>query len=117
MLFRSRLARVESLTCQVGGDRPGGTAVAVAGRVEVHVPVVGLIDIAAELSRLDKALAKATGALEGIRKKLGNAGFVANAPEEIIEKEREREAELLDELARLGAARTRISEIADTKGA
>ena len=109
-----RLARIDSLSFTAGTERPRGTAVAVAGQVEIHVPVVGLIDIQAELSRLDKAVGKANAAVEGIRKKLGNAGFVANAPEEIIEKERERETELVDEIARLTASRHRIAEIAAT---
>ena len=36
---------------------------------------------------------------------------MARAPEDIIEKEREREAELVDEIARLSASRTRIGEL------
>ncbi|MCK6576128.1 valine--tRNA ligase [Myxococcota bacterium] len=107
-----RLARIERLVLRTAdGEKPAGTAVAVAGKAEVHVPVIGLIDIQAELARLDKALAKANGGLEGIRKKLGNPDFVARAPEEIIEKERDREAELVDEIARLTASRARIAEI------
>jgi valyl-tRNA synthetase len=107
-----RLARIERLVLRTAeGEKPAGTAVAVAGKAEVHVPVVGLIDIQAELARLDKALTKAGGGLEGIRKKLGNPDFVARAPEEIIEKERDREAELVDEIARLTASRARLAEI------
>ena len=107
-----KLARIERLVVlATHGEKPHGTAVAMAGRAEVHVPVLGLIDIASELTRLDKALAKAGGGLDGIRKKLGNADFVARAPEDIIEKEREREAELIDEVARLSASRARIAAL------
>jgi valyl-tRNA synthetase len=50
----TKLARIERVTLQVGGERPKGAALQVAGPLEVLVPVAGLIDTQAELSRLDK---------------------------------------------------------------
>jgi valyl-tRNA synthetase len=107
-----KLARLEPWSCSARAPRsPAAPPWRSPARPRSTCPVVGLIDIAAELARLDKALAKANGNLEGIRKKLGNEAFVARAPEDIIEKEREREAELVDEIARLSASRARIAEI------
>ena len=107
----TKLARIEKVTVQVGGERPRGAALQVAGSLEVLVPVAGLIDIQAELTRLDKTIAKTEASLNATRAKLANEGFVARAPEEVVETEREREAQMADELVRLAASRVRIAEI------
>ena len=65
----------------------------------------------AELSRLDKTIAKTEASLNATRAKLANEGFVARAPEEVVETEREREAQMVDDLVRLRASRVRIAEI------
>jgi valyl-tRNA synthetase len=49
--------------------------------------------------------------LNATRAKLANEGFVARAPEEVVETEREREAQMVDDLVRLRASRVRIAEI------
>ena len=54
--------------------------------------MAGLIDVAAERDRLDKRLAKARSDLAKCQAKLANAEFVANAPAEVIAKERARVA-------------------------
>ncbi len=107
----TKLARIEKVTVQVGGERPRGAALQVAGPLEVLVPVAGLIDTQAELVRLDKTIAKTEASLNATRAKLANEGFVARAPEEVVETEREREAQMADELVRLRASRVRIAEI------
>jgi len=107
----TKLARIERVTLQVGGERPKGAALQVAGPLEVLVPVAGLIDTQAELSRLDKTIAKTEASLNATRAKLANEGFVARAPEEVVETEREREAQMVDDLVRLRASRVRIAEI------
>ncbi|MSP72763.1 MAG: valine--tRNA ligase [Myxococcales bacterium] len=105
-----KLSRVETLFVQVGGERPKGSAMQLAGSAEVHVPVADFIDIGAELTRLDREMSKAQAQLDGVKKKLDNPQFVERASEEIVEKERDRLADLEDELARLGASRLRIGE-------
>ncbi len=57
----------------------GGTA---------QVDLTGLIDVDAEVARLTKELEKAGGEIGRLEGKLGNAGFVANAPEAVVDKER-----------------------------
>jgi valyl-tRNA synthetase len=56
----------------------------------VALPLKGVIDLAAERTRLDKEMAKADADIKRVDAKLGNAKFVANAPEEIVEEEKEK---------------------------
>ena len=71
--------------------------------MEVHLPLRGLIDFGAEKVRVEKEIGKIEADLLGIEKRLGNPGFVARAPAEVVEKDRARAAELQakrDKLAR-----------------
>jgi len=52
-----------------------------------------LIDISAERARLEKELAKAATDIARVDAKLGNANFVARAPEEVVEEEKEKREE------------------------
>ena len=72
------------------------------------LPLKGVIDLAAEKTRLDKELAKAEADIKRVDAKLGNEKFVANAPEEIVEEEKEkreaavaRKAKIIEALERL----------------
>ncbi len=93
-------------------DRAPEGAVQLLVRGEVAaLPLKGVIDLAAERSRLDKEIAKADADIKRVDSKLGNEKFVANAPEEIVEEEKEkreaavaRKAKFLEALERLKAA-------------
>jgi valyl-tRNA synthetase len=68
----------------------------------------GVIDLAAESARLDKEIAKAEADIKRVDAKLSNEKFVANAPDEIVEEEKEkreaavgRRAKILEALERL----------------
>jgi valyl-tRNA synthetase len=60
------------------------------------LPLAGVIDFAAERARLEKEIAKVEADIKRVDAKLGNADFIARAPEEVVEGEREKreEAEL-----------------------
>lgn len=54
------------------------------------LPLEGVVDLAAEVARLKKEDAKLDGEIAKIDAKLGNADFLARAPEEVVEEQRER---------------------------
>ncbi|MBS2213175.1 valine--tRNA ligase [Carboxylicivirga mesophila] len=60
---------------------------------EYFVPMEGLIDVEAELEKLTKELAHQEGFLKGVMKKLGNERFVSSAPEAVVAKERQKQAD------------------------
>jgi valyl-tRNA synthetase len=88
------LARVSQVHMFSAPARPTDSVLVALEGMELYVPVLGHIDVAAERRRLDKELQKATRELADVQAKLGNSQFVARAPEEVVEKERERETRL-----------------------
>ncbi len=60
------------------------------GSMEVLVPMAGLIDVDAEVERLQKEIDRLDGELGRVRGKLGNSNFVARAPTEVVAKEEEK---------------------------
>ncbi len=103
-----RLGRVTEIA-PLAGDPPRGVAQAVVGEATVMLPLADVIDLGAERARLAKARAAAEAEARKIAAKLGNADFVARAPEEVVEENRERLAEAEAEMARLDAALARIA--------
>jgi valyl-tRNA synthetase len=88
----------------------GAVQVLVRGEVAA-LPLKGVIDLAAESARLEKEIGKADGDIKRVDAKLSNEKFVANAPEEIVEEEKEkrdaalaRKSKLLEALERLKKA-------------
>ncbi len=89
-----RLAGLESLTVMAAGASAPQSAIALVGRLALLVPMAGLIDAPAEAERLGKLIAKSDKELAGVRGRLANPGFVANAPPPVVAADRERLAEL-----------------------
>jgi valyl-tRNA synthetase len=73
---------------------PPASATALLGTMKMLVPLAGLIDADAEISRLEKRLARTQSDRTKLVDKLANAGFVSRAPAELVEEERGRLAEL-----------------------
>jgi valyl-tRNA synthetase len=104
-----RMARLADISF---ADRAPEGAVQLLVRGEVAaLPLKGVIDLAAEKARLDKELARAEADIKRVDAKLANEKFVANAPEEIVEEEKEkreaavaRKAKILEALERLSKA-------------
>jgi valyl-tRNA synthetase len=67
----------------------------------IFLPLEGLVDIPAEIKRLSGELQKTRGFLAGVQAKLGNAGFVSNAPAAVIDQQRAKQIELPETIARL----------------
>ncbi|MBB3440290.1 valine--tRNA ligase [Rhizobium sp. BK379] len=103
-----RLARVEAIS--LAESAPKGAAQIVVAEATVCLPLGNLIDLTAEKSRLEKAIAKAEGEVARIDGKLSNEKFVANANPEVVEAERERHEELTSQIASLRTALARVSE-------
>jgi valyl-tRNA synthetase len=93
------LARVGELQIGQQLTRPAQAATQVAGDVEICLPLAGLVDVAEEEQRLGKEIAKVRTDVEFFRKKLSNEKFVANAPAEVLEKDRGKLAEAEEKLA------------------
>jgi valyl-tRNA synthetase len=104
-----RMARLADISF---ADRAPEGSVQLLVRGEVaSLPFKGVIDLSAEKVRLDKELAKAEADIKRVDAKLANDKFVANAPEEVVEEEKEkreaataRKINILEALERLKSA-------------
>jgi valyl-tRNA synthetase len=105
-----RLARVDGISS--AAEAPKGSAQIVVGGVTLALPLAGMIDIAAETTRLEKEIARADAEIARIDKKLANEKFVAKAPEEVVAAEREKRAAYGVDRQRLEVALKRILESA-----
>jgi valyl-tRNA synthetase len=101
-----RMARLADIAFAASAPE-GAVQLLVRGEVAA-LPLKGVIDLSAEKARLDKELAKAEVDIKRVDAKLANEKFVANAPEDIVEEEKEkreaavaRKAMLLEALERL----------------
>jgi valyl-tRNA synthetase len=72
------------------------------------LPLAGIIDIDAEKGRLSKELEKVSLEVAKIDAKLGNAEFMARAPEEIVEEQHERLSAFNERATKLGEALSRL---------
>ena len=83
------------------------------GEATACLPLGELIDLKAETARLTKELAKNADEIARIEKKLGNPQFVAKAAPEVVEAEREKQAEFEEARHRLETALARVRDAAD----
>ena len=89
--FVKDLARVKEARIVVQGERPRAAAAALADGVEVFVPLEGVIeDPQKEQQRLTKELTKLLADLELTQGKLANEAFLAKAPADKVQKERDK---------------------------
>ncbi|MBO6719699.1 MAG: valine--tRNA ligase [Rhizobiaceae bacterium] len=101
-----RLARASEVG--FADEAPRGSAQIVVGEATACLPLGDLIDLDAEAARLKREIERNAGEVARIEKKLGNEKFVANAPAEVVEADREKLAELVEAGARLELALGRV---------
>jgi len=104
-----RLARLERISD--GATPKGAISLALPGAA-FALPLAGVIDVAGEQARLSKSLGKLEKDLGGLRGRLNNPKFVASAPEEVVEENREQLAAGEAEAAKLAAALARLADLA-----
>ncbi|HTM72766.1 MAG TPA: valine--tRNA ligase [Pseudolabrys sp.] len=102
--FIKRLARVSDISSAAAAPK-GSVQLVVRGEVAA-LPLKGVIDLGAERARLAKDMQKADADIARVDGKLNNANFVARAPEEVVEEEKEKREEAL-------ARKTKIAEALD----
>jgi valyl-tRNA synthetase len=94
-----QLARVDRVV-PGAGEGVGASAVLPNG-AELFVPLEGVIDLERERDRLEAEVTRVDGLLDGVQGRLANDRFVRNAPEEIVQKERDKAAQLEEQLSKL----------------
>ncbi len=104
-----RLARLENCTWLAENDTHPESATALMGELEILIPMAGLINKEEESARLSKEIAKFQKEIERAEMKLQNPNFVDKAPPEVVEKEREKLAEIKTTLQKLKTQQEKIA--------
>jgi valyl-tRNA synthetase len=102
-----RLARLK--TIERDAAVPKGSAQILVGEASVALPLAGVIDLDKERARLEREIARLDGEIGKIDRKLGDGAFIAKAPPEVVEIQRERRAEAEESKARLREALGRLA--------
>ena len=92
-----RLAYASDVKVAGSFDSEGAVRV-VTDSATVYMPMKELVDVDGELDRLNKDMKKALEDKEFFQKKLNNAGFVAKAPANVVEQQRQSLAKVLDKI-------------------
>jgi valyl-tRNA synthetase len=107
----SKMARIESIECLDANATAPESAIALLGEMRIMIPMKGLIDKEAELTRLSKEIQRIEKDLPRIEGKLGDASFIGKAPPQVVEKEQAKLAELKSSLLQLKAQHERIAAL------
>jgi valyl-tRNA synthetase len=91
--FVKKLARLSELTAG-SIAKPKNSAVTVVGNLEVYVPLEGLIDFEKEKARIKKEEDRLNAEIKSISQKLKDKNFTQKAPEEVVDRQRAKKAEL-----------------------
>jgi valyl-tRNA synthetase len=101
-----RMARLEYSTS--ADAAPKGSVTFVLDGATVALPLEGVVDLPAEAARLAKDIGKLDSEIAKMDQKLGNADFIAKAPEEVVEELRERRDDSAASAAKLRHALDQI---------
>jgi valyl-tRNA synthetase len=101
-----RLARLSAIS--FAPEAPEKSAQMIVRRTLAALPLQGIVDLEAEKTRLAKEIAKLKDDVDRIEAKLRNADFVARAPEEVVEENRERQEDALSRMEKLAAALAKL---------
>jgi valyl-tRNA synthetase len=102
--FRDQLAHMARIGELVIGEavpKPEGSAATGLVSLEIYIPLKGVIDIEAERERLAKGLDKLASDREKIEARLSDQRFLAKAPADVVEREKERFREMDERMKRM----------------
>ena len=97
----NRMAKIEKIIVGENLKKPNQSATAVINKMEMFIPLKGLIDINKEIDRLNKQVEDMKGRLNAVYQKLNNPSFVDRAPKEIVSHENNKKTNYEDTLKKL----------------
>lgn len=110
--FIRSLAQLESLEAETGSLRGVPTTGEVLSRAaKFFIPLQGLVDVDGELKRVEKEKQTALADIEFVKSKLSKESFIARAPKELVDKEKEKMAALEVKVTELDRAMERLRKL------
>ena len=99
--FITRLGNLESIEYGKDMEKPAQSGFRVTGNSEVYMILTGLLDVEAEVKKLQAQLTKVAAELEKMNAKLSNEKFTSKAPAHILERDRRIQKEYQDKFDKL----------------
>jgi valyl-tRNA synthetase len=99
--FLARMAKLDNIIWLTPEQSAPPSVTQLVGRMEILVPMAGLIDKTAELDRLGKEIQKLKQEVGRAEQRLKNPGFADRAPADVVAKEKEKLNEYRSQLAKL----------------
>ena len=109
--YLKKLAKLESITWLNLEEEAPESATSLVGEMKLLIPMAGLIDKDVELKRLDKEIEKLTKTSKQLEGKLSNTGFTDKAPEAVVQKERDKLADMQTALNNLQQQKEKIKKL------
>ncbi|MCX2981919.1 valine--tRNA ligase [Halieaceae bacterium IMCC14734] len=109
--YLKKLAKLSEIRFLDANESAPAASAALVGKLEILVPLAGVIDKDAELARLTKEMQKLDKDLERLRGKLSNSAFIDKAPEAVVDKERAKLDSQEQALAKLKQQHEELAEI------
>ena len=95
----TKMANVSAI--RVVSEKDASASAFMVGTDEFAVPLGDMIDVEAEIAKMEAQLAHLEGFLAGVKKKLSNERFVQNAPEAVVALERKKQSDSEEKIAAL----------------
>ena len=105
------LAKLESLEIIEPTANTPESATALVGNMKILIPIGGLIDKEAEISRLSREIEKVKTEISRLEGKLNNANFVDRAPTAVVDKERDKLTNSINRQQQLQSQKEKIAEL------
>ncbi|HHL31136.1 MAG TPA: valine--tRNA ligase [Oceanospirillales bacterium] len=105
------MAQLEAISVLKDGEQAPESAVALIGEMKINIPLAGLIDVAAEMARINKLMQTANKEIARSAGKLKNERFINSAPEAVVKKEKDNLAANEHKLVELKGQLTKLKSI------
>ena len=99
--YLDRLANIDTLETGKDIEKPQQSTTSVVQKLELFMPLAGLIDSSKEVERLEKQITDMEGRLRAVNGKLSNENFVDRAPKQVVEHEQKKQADYQESLEKL----------------
>jgi len=99
--FIMKLAKLDTLEASKDTVKPDLAGFRVAGKSEIYIPLAGLLDVEAESKKINDQIEKLEVWLVSCKRKLADETFMSKAPAQVIEREKNNEADYLDKIEKL----------------
>ena len=96
-----QLARISNLEFREPGGGGVGASAVLRDGTELFMPLEELMDLERERSRLRSEIGRLDGQVDGAEKKLANSSFVERAPQEVVQRERDKVTVFRDQRSKL----------------